>query len=173
MEVKTYDVYVQGRLFSLYEEQIRFDSPNELARHFDAPHPYFRNKPAPPMHLARDPTLFGIIVQYLSGYDILPLSEKGLPSGMSVETALKNLMKDAQKLRLNNLVKLLKKPTLPAKIDLRSWAGINTTLIPLQDLLDEEFEPQEGDLYWHSRNDILCGDGGAPVLILAKNVPVQ
>jgi hypothetical protein len=91
---------------------------------------------------------------------------------MSAGAAMKNLIKDAQTLRLNKLVKLLKKPSLPENIDL-SWAGVTNTLIPLEDLVDEDFEPSEGDLYWHSRSDVLSGDDGLPVLVLAKNIPVQ
>jgi hypothetical protein len=66
-EIKTYTVYAQGIAFSLYEEQIRFDSPNAISDHFNTPHPYDKSKPTPPMHITHDPTLFGIIVQYLSG----------------------------------------------------------------------------------------------------------
>jgi hypothetical protein len=171
-DLTTYTVYAQGTAFSLYEEQIRFDSPNAISEHFDTPHPYNKSKPAPPMHITRDPILFGIIVRHLSGIQILPLTERGLPAGMSVDAAMKNLIQDAQILRLNKLLKLLKAPTLPENISM-SWAGVSTTLVPLEDLADEEFEPAEGDLYWHSRNDILSGDDGLPVLILAKNVPVQ
>jgi hypothetical protein len=172
-DIKTYQVYVQGKAFTLYEEQIRYDAPNAITEHFDQPHPWDPKQSAPPMQLARDPILFGIIVQYLSGYEVLPLSENGLPPGMTIETAMKNLIKDADALRLRNLVKLLKKPTFPPHVELASWAGLNSTLVSLEDLVDEEFEPTEGDLYWHSRNDILSGANGLPVLVFAKNIPIQ
>jgi hypothetical protein len=172
-EVKFFQVYAQGRSFSLQEEQLRFDSPNAFTDHFDQPHPTNPTKGAPPLQLRQDPALFEIIVQYLSGYDILPLSDKGLPIGMSIETATKNLFKDAGKLRLNRLAKLLTTPTIPGSTMLGPWAGLNETFMPLEDLVDEEFEPSEGDAYWHSQKHVLVGNTGHPVIVLATNKPVQ
>jgi hypothetical protein len=174
-EVKEYYVYAQGQSFVLYEEQLRFDAPNVLTEHFNQPHPYDASKSAPPLKLTQDPALFTLIVRYLSGYNFLPLPAAGLPSGISVQAALEGLLRDAERLRLHGLVRLLKKHRLPQSVQLKScnWAGVGDTIVELADLVDEEFEPTEGDLYWHSRTELLSGDQGLPVLVLARDVPVR
>jgi len=107
-----YKIIIRGETFILTGNQLRFDYPNYFAS-------YFRIQPAPSRNVAsrsaeqeislrdRDPLLFRMIESYLSGYDILPLSDHGWPQYMSKEAALKNLLADAKYYGLNGLVQLL------------------------------------------------------------------
>jgi hypothetical protein len=168
-----YPVTTQGKQFVLSKAQITSDGPNAFTRHFlDFKHPYDSSKGPPPMVLDRDPTLFALLVAHMSGYVILPLSERGLPSGMSVAAALRNLVSDAKTLRLNKLGAMLAMPRLPKQLAAKGWAGVSSQMLPLEDLVDDDFDPPAGT-YWHASGGRLTGDDGLPVLVLARDTPLQ
>jgi hypothetical protein len=96
-------VVVQGEVFWLSRAQIEFDSPNLFTHYINNdPEPYGRQ-----IQLSRNPHLFMLIVEYLSGYAILPINDNALPARMSRENVLGNLRVDAQYYKLNGLMKLI------------------------------------------------------------------
>jgi hypothetical protein len=86
-------------MFSLSKTQIEFDSPNRFTD-------YFLGTNARGIELFRNPDLFMLILDYLSGYTILPISDNALPR-MSRENALRNLRVDAEYYRLKGLIDLI------------------------------------------------------------------
>ncbi|KAF0333099.1 ml domain-containing protein [Gigaspora margarita] len=59
----------------------------------------------------RDPKLFEIILRYLRGYNIFPLSSVNLPPGMSLDLFRESLLEDARFYRLDRLAQLLQAET--------------------------------------------------------------
>ncbi|KZV86369.1 hypothetical protein EXIGLDRAFT_226377 [Exidia glandulosa HHB12029] len=101
-EIDHCTVVLRGETFTLYRDQIEFDAPNYFTALFlDAPR-------EPTVALSRSPELFRIIVDYLSGYNVLPLATEMVPPTMTRETALANLLNDAEYYQLGGLVRLLR-----------------------------------------------------------------
>jgi hypothetical protein len=137
--------------------QIQFDSPNLFTEHFTP-----SLIPSTPLVLDRNPDLFAIIVEYLSGYDILPLAETALPRTLSMEAAKHGLLKDADLLGLTGLRSLLRTSFAPPSSFL-SWIGTSSKAISLLDFLegqipagcrrtDQEFTDQTGrEMLIHAR----------------------
>ncbi|CAE6406393.1 hypothetical protein ACGC1H_000323 [Rhizoctonia solani] len=96
-----YHVVVQGVEFELARSQVEFDSPNYFSTSFLGD---FRESRTRRVKIARDPGLFKIIIKYLTGYQVLPLSYSLVPSGMTTEAALANLRADATYYQLDGLV---------------------------------------------------------------------
>ncbi|KAG8736577.1 hypothetical protein FRC10_009150 [Ceratobasidium sp. 414] len=96
-------VVIQGETFLLSRDQIEFDSPNFFTE-------YFLDDTCAHKHsikLSRNPHLFALIVEYLSGYAILPISGTALAAQMDQENALKNLRVDAEFYNLQGLKRLI------------------------------------------------------------------
>jgi hypothetical protein len=91
----------------LSRSQISFDSPNRFTDAF-----LIRSESSQAknriMYLDIHPRLFDIIVDYLSGEDVIPLQPDALPRTMSLEKATRSLARHAENLRLNGLAALLK-----------------------------------------------------------------
>jgi hypothetical protein len=102
---ETYTVLMRKETFYLTRDQVEFDSPNYFTYCFlgDLTESQVRT-----LHLSRDPELFHLIIDYLSGYKVLPLQESGIPKRMSLDTALQNLLIDAEFYLLDGLVQQLK-----------------------------------------------------------------
>ncbi|CEL61160.1 hypothetical protein RSOLAG1IB_09802 [Rhizoctonia solani AG-1 IB] len=96
-----YTVVLRGQEFLLTKSQIDFDSPNYFSTCFLGD---FREAETRRLELSRNPDLFRLIVEYLCGYEILPLNEKSLPPFMSLETGIQNLRADALFYQLDGLV---------------------------------------------------------------------
>ncbi|ORY53996.1 hypothetical protein BCR35DRAFT_249750, partial [Leucosporidium creatinivorum] len=77
------------------------DSPNYFTSAFLSHD--FAESSSKIIHLDRNPQLFTLIVEHLSGYRITPLQPAGLPSCMSVEQATENLRVDAEYFGLEQL----------------------------------------------------------------------
>jgi hypothetical protein len=75
-------------------------------------------------------------VQYLSGYDILPLSVAAIPRTLTMEAAKRALVRDADLLQLSGLRSLLSTAFAPPA-RFMNWAGISTRVVNLSDILDE------------------------------------
>jgi hypothetical protein len=88
----TYTVIVRGQPFHLSKAQISFDSPNLFTDSFLGD---FAEASSHNMKLDSNPDIFSLIVEYLSGYPILPLDEAMVPRQMSVQSATRYLVKDA------------------------------------------------------------------------------
>jgi hypothetical protein len=89
----TCTVIVRGNEFHLSLAQIQYDSPNAFTQHF-RPSIEDANANQSQLVLDCDPDLFAIVVQYLSGYDILPLSPTAVPLTLSLFAAQKGLLRD-------------------------------------------------------------------------------
>lgn len=110
-----YTVIVRDEEFTLRKSQIDFDAPNYFTAIFLGD---FSEGGTTTTTVDRNPDLFAIIVEYLSGYHILPLASKALPRTMDSKTAMLNLIEDAAFYGL-----LLKTPLQP-KIDF-AWTGFS------------------------------------------------
>ncbi|KAH8915767.1 hypothetical protein BT69DRAFT_849459 [Atractiella rhizophila] len=97
-----YKVYIRGQLFTLSQAQIEFDSPNYFTSAFLEG---FQEGQSRTIYPEVHPKLFELIVDYLSGYEILPIPDTMIPPTMGRETVLKNLKKDAEYLGLTVLEK--------------------------------------------------------------------
>ncbi|KAG8682676.1 hypothetical protein FRC09_016608 [Ceratobasidium sp. 395] len=97
----TYKVIMRGETFLLTRDQIEFDSPNYFTSCFFGE---FSEAKTRTLTISRDPELFKIILDYLSGYDVLPLHESVVPERMSSYVVLRNLLADAQFYQLGGLI---------------------------------------------------------------------
>ncbi|GAA5858071.1 hypothetical protein JCM1840_001029 [Sporobolomyces johnsonii] len=103
-----YTVIARDIPFSLSRSQIETDSPNFFTAAF-LEHD-FAEASSRRLRVDTHPKLFALIVDYLSGYDILPLTDKTVPDTMSVDVAMKNLLKDADYFQLDSLSPKLATP---------------------------------------------------------------
>ncbi|KAB5588511.1 hypothetical protein CTheo_8043 [Ceratobasidium theobromae] len=96
-----YTVVIMGTSFVLTKSQIEFDSPNYFTTCFLGD---FHEAQTHHLELSRDPDLFRVIIRYLCGYSVLPLTEKQIPSDMTLASALTNLRNDAAFYQLDGLL---------------------------------------------------------------------
>jgi hypothetical protein len=102
-----YTVVARGKAFELSKAQVSFDYPNLLSNSLLG---HFAEASSRVLKLDCHPDLFAIIVDYLSGYPILPLRSVMLPERMDTELAMRYLAKDADYLGLTRLHELLCPP---------------------------------------------------------------
>ncbi|KAG8687214.1 hypothetical protein FRC08_012104 [Ceratobasidium sp. 394] len=100
-----YTVIMRGEKITLTRDQVDFDSPNYFTSCFLGE---FTESQTRTVTLSRDPDLFRIIIDYLSGYKVLPLHESALPRRMGMDAALFNLLVDAQFYLLDGLITQIK-----------------------------------------------------------------
>ncbi|KZV79769.1 hypothetical protein EXIGLDRAFT_846226 [Exidia glandulosa HHB12029] len=107
-----YTIILRGKSFVLYRDQIDVDSPNYFTELFlgDA-----REAQTQSVELSRSPELFRFIVDYMSGYAVLPLNQAMLPPTMTPDLARANLLRDAEIYKLRGLVKLLRAADVQAE----------------------------------------------------------
>ncbi|KAG9078753.1 hypothetical protein FS749_009186 [Ceratobasidium sp. UAMH 11750] len=101
---ETYTVTVRSEPFVLTRDQIEFDSPNYFTSCFLGE---FAESQARTATLSRDPDLFRIVLDYLSGYKVLPLHESAVTKRMGNEVAISNLLVDAQFYQLDGLISMI------------------------------------------------------------------
>lgn len=92
-EPRSFTVVVRGTEFELSRAQIDFDSPNLFSSSINSPS-HLSTSPYV-LRIDRNPLLFQIILEYLSGYEILPLQKDALPITMGLTAGLINLERDA------------------------------------------------------------------------------
>ncbi|KZV86377.1 hypothetical protein EXIGLDRAFT_840829 [Exidia glandulosa HHB12029] len=109
-----YTVTLRGQVFALYRDQIEFDAPNYFSGLFLGD---FSESQTRTVELSRSPDLFRIIVDYMSGYTILPLPATLVPLNMTSDVALENLARDAEFYGLQQLVELLRSHPSPKSPD--------------------------------------------------------
>ncbi|KAG9085758.1 hypothetical protein FRC06_003461 [Ceratobasidium sp. 370] len=102
---ETYTVTMRGESFILTQDQIEFDSPNYFTSCFLGE---FAESKARAVTLSRDPDLFRIVLDYLGGYKVLPLHESVVTERMGKDTAIFNLLVDAQFYQLDGLISQVK-----------------------------------------------------------------
>ncbi|PIL26305.1 hypothetical protein GSI_12061 [Ganoderma sinense ZZ0214-1] len=148
-----YTILVRGEQFQLSRNQIDFDSPNFFSTCFSSG---FTESAKRTVTLDRNPALFALIVEYLSGYPILPLSAQAAPPLMSLAMARRCLLADAQFYGLQKLAALLATSTL--NLDTR-WMGYDTQAVDVRDLVKHTLPPgiiqqpdgsvvKPGSLWW-------------------------
>ena len=168
MNPSRYTVLVRDEEFNLSKKQLEFDSPNYFTTYFFGDYMESGSKT---MTLDRNPDLFALIVEYLSGYTILPLSPKALPRMMDEHMAMQNLAEDAAFYGLNRLYALLTKPNAP-KMDL-SWSGFSGRVVSFEDLLAGKLP----DAVSYTTAGLCSFDPGSgtgkPVIIYARNLPLR
>jgi hypothetical protein len=162
----SYKVIVRSDEFVLSRNQVEFDSPNFFTGCFLSG---LAESHTHEVHIDRNPALFAIIVEYLSGYTVLPLSAACIPPTMSVELAIRNLAEDSLFYGLTKLHALLTTPALPhIKLD---WFGLGAPLVTFTDVISGRLPPE---VQWTEKG--LCSThwGAAhPVLVYRRNFPLQ
>ena len=156
-----YTVLVRGERFELYHDQITFDSPNYFTACFLSD---FAESAARTLRLSRNPTLFAIIVEYLSGYPILPLSAQAIPSTMDLASAHRCLLADAQFYGLQRLCELLESRS--PEIDVR-WTGYANEMVSLRDVVKGTLP---AGIVRRDDGTLVSLDSGLPPLVFAKDV---
>jgi hypothetical protein len=126
-------VKVRGHEFHLSRSQIQSDAPNIFTTHLERAQA--GGEPPSPLFLDRDPDIFALIVQYLSGYDILPIPASAIPRTFTLESAKRALVRDAELLCLSGLRSVLQASFAPPAVFLR-WTGLSSRVASLSDLLD-------------------------------------
>jgi hypothetical protein len=166
-----YTVICRGvERFVLSRSQISFDSPNHFT---DAFLGEFAEATTRAMYLDIHPKLFEIIVDYLSGEDVLPLQREALPRTMCMEKATHSLARHADYLDLNGLATLLKQRTTLAVPNIcMSIARYSTKIVvDLDDLLANN---PPVDVRWPSqRHRPLVDDDGKYVFVRAKAINIE
>lgn len=134
-----FNVSLRGQPFTLYRDQIEFDAPNYFSALFLGE---FAESQTRTVHLSRSPELFRILVDYMSGYNVLPLAPSAIPATMTVDTALDNLQRDAEFYGLQRLVLLLRRtPSVTTVIAAYRAFGVADATVPLEDLLAGNLPP--------------------------------
>jgi hypothetical protein len=132
----TFLVLVSGTEFWLSLAQIQYDAPNAFTQHF---HPSIEDASAgpnqPSLVLDCDPELFAIIVQYLRGYDILPLAPTAVPRTLSLDAAKRGLLRDADVLHLSGLRSMLQ-ASIDTTTKFLNWSGVASEVVSLVDFLE-------------------------------------
>jgi hypothetical protein len=161
-------IIVRDEEFTLRRTQLEFDAPNYFTTYFYGD---FAEADAgvTTLTLDRSPELFAIIVEYMSGYHILPLAQKALPRTMTTRTAMLNLVEDAAFYGLTRLHALLMAPA-PPKIDF-NWTGFSSRVITFEDVLKGNLP--ESVNYTTSGLCSFEGGSGKPVIIFARNMPIK
>ena len=102
---RSFTVIMRGQTFSITEPQIRFAPGNFFEKALLGD---FSESKSGVLHLDRSPHTFSIILDYLSGYNPLPLAEgEWLSSGLDESKFLRYLQSDAQYYGLDELEKLV------------------------------------------------------------------
>ena len=95
-----YTVILRGQRFTLTRDQIEADSPNYFTNCFLGE---FNESQTREIRLGRHPALFTLILEHLSGYDILPLGDAVVIPGMDKERIINHLLSDASSYALDGL----------------------------------------------------------------------
>ncbi|GAA5975774.1 hypothetical protein JCM11641_005869 [Rhodosporidiobolus odoratus] len=106
-----FTVVCRSTAFTLTREQIETDAPNYFTTAFlDGG---FAEASSRIIRTDRNPQLFALIFEHLSGYEILPLHPGACPATMSLEAASESLLRDAEYFQLSGLVSRLKPKPVP------------------------------------------------------------
>ncbi|KAI0753699.1 hypothetical protein C8Q74DRAFT_331218 [Fomes fomentarius] len=116
------------------------------------------------LRLDRHPALFAIIVDYLSGYPILPLSARAIPHTMDMSTALRYLLADAQFYGLQSLCDLLASSKVPREL---GWTGLENTTLSLEQALADDLP---SGVVRKAGGKLADERSGLPVLVFAHDM---
>lgn len=158
-----YTVIVRGEHFQLSRNQINFDAPNFFSTCFSSG---FAESVKRTVTLDRNPVLFALIVEYLSGYPILPLSAEAAPPLMSLAMARRCLLADAQFYGLQKLSALLTTSTLNLDV---GWMGYANEAIDLRDVAKGTLP---SGIIQQLDGSVVSAQSGLPAVVFAHNVIV-
>jgi hypothetical protein len=177
--ITTYTVIVRGRHFELSRAQVLFDAPNYFSNAFLGSFTEARTRT---LSLDRNPELFALVVEYLSGYTILPIEPRSLPPTMGVDTALRNLRTDADFFDLRALSAQLQISPTPPPTPPRSptpepnmlppfapYFGVSFRTLSLEEMISGRLPD---DVVWSDQLGLVNGQGSA-VLVRARNLGVR
>ena len=161
-----FTIFIRDDEFTLRKSQLEFDSPNYFTSYFFGD---FSESGRTTLVLDRSPELFAIIVEYMSGYRILPLARKALPRTMDESTALANLVEDAAFYGLSKLHALLITPAQP-NIDF-SWTGFAGRVVLFEDVLQGKLP----ETVSYTTSGLCSIEGGSvkPVIISARDMALK
>jgi hypothetical protein len=159
-------VLIRGKEFHLSYAQIQFDAPNVFSDFVQDVQAGTDNSNGT-LHLDINLDIFALIMEYMSGYTILPVPHPAIPRFMTHKTFMAGLMKDAGELRLSGLQSLLRNSIVPAKAFLEQ-CGFSQTKLTLFDVL-------EGRTPAGSTNDRLGlrDRAGRLILIHLRNITMK
>lgn len=160
---RTFTVFARGERFVLSHTQISFDAPNHFTQAFLGE---FEESSTRTLQLDVSPELFAIIVDYLSGYRILPLDPVALPRTMSVVRAMENITHDAEYLGLRRLHHTLVPPWTREHT---VFTGTVDTIVQLDDV---KMDNLTSGVHWDQEKG-LVNRQGRPVVVRAKDKQVQ
>lgn len=163
-----YTVIVRDQIFTLYKTQIDFDAPNYFTAYFLGDFAEGASGKTT-LTLDRNPSLFAILIEYMSGYHILPLAETALPRTMDKRAALKNLAEDAAFYGLSRLHAMLTEPVQPS-IDF-GWTGFSGKVIQFEDVLRGKLP----DSVSYTTSGLCSIESGSvrPVIIFAQSLALK
>jgi hypothetical protein len=110
MSAEEYIIIVSGQRFVVTRDQLESEPGNYFATYFLDKFQEFPNNTRE-IKLQKDPLLFTLIQAHLRGYDPFPIPDSSVPSYMTKEGVLKNLLKDAQYFGLTRLEELIREET--------------------------------------------------------------
>ncbi|PVF94821.1 hypothetical protein CPB86DRAFT_668215, partial [Serendipita vermifera] len=97
-----YTLVVGGEFFRLTKDQLVSDPGNYFATYFLGDFAEAHNGIGE-LHISKEPKLFALIQAHLRGYSIFPIPDLIVPSYMTKETMVENLILEAQFYGLGNL----------------------------------------------------------------------
>ncbi|PVF94079.1 hypothetical protein CPB86DRAFT_741155 [Serendipita vermifera] len=121
-----YSLIVSGERFELTKDQLESDPGNYFATFFLGDFAEASNG-CTELIVAKEPKFIRLIHAHLRGYTILPLSPSSIPEYMTPETALLNLMADAQYYGLQMLIEKIERFRVDQEKERRTLkATVNT-----------------------------------------------
>lgn len=172
-----YTIYVRDEEFTLCKSQIDFDAPNFFTAYFFGDFSEGATGRTT-LHVDRNPELFAILAEYMSGYSIdaiLPFtpssssasaSTRVFPQTMDTRRAL---AEDAAFFGLSKLHTMLTAPRQPS-MDL-AWAGLSARVVCFEDVLRGNLPENVS----YTTSGLCSFDCGAvrPVIIFARNIAIK
>jgi hypothetical protein len=171
MPAEIFTAILRGETFMLSQEQLEFDSPNFFTNLFLGS---FAEAESRRVELARNPDIFRIIIDYMSGYPIVPLSDVSVPR-MTAIVANQCLLVDAEFYGLRSLVTLVQAELPNAShfmANHMSIIGVSPISIEMDDLTTGNLpfavvaDTQEG-LYEQ------VSGARKPVVVIARNIQLR
>lgn len=156
-----YTVVMRGEEFQLTYDQISFDSPNFFTACFTSG---FAESKDRVLKLSRNPVVFSLIVEYLSGYPILPLTSEFIPQGISIAMARRFLVTDAEFYGLQRLSSML---TLPSPSADLAVLGLANEAVSLHDVLGDKLPD---GIVRQDDGSVVSAKSRLPVLVHVQDV---
>lgn len=106
MSTEEYTIVVNGQRFTVTRDQLESEPGNYFAIYFGGDFQEAANN-ATEIIIHKEPLLFTIIQAHLRGYKVVPIPDACVPSYMTRQGALENLLLDAQYFSMSRLEALV------------------------------------------------------------------